>query len=113
MGKFRIVLLKRKLLVAVGCLAAALVMCWVAASPEVVGAAATGRQLPIYCVEKDYKVVPLSFDAAWGDAKVRQPVGTQWLQRSSIPPLFCHYHTGHELILQEASVNLCGIGSLF
>ena len=47
-------------------------MCWVSASPKVVGAAATERQLPIYCVQKDYKVVSLSFDAAWGNEDTQQ-----------------------------------------
>lgn len=63
----KIICLRRKLLAAVGCLAAALLMCWVAASPRVVGASATQRQLPIYCVQKDYKVLSISFDAAWGN----------------------------------------------
>ena len=68
----KIICLRRKVLVAVGCLAAAFLMCWAAASPKAVGAAATDRQLPIYCVQKDYKVVSLTFDAAWGDVRVRQ-----------------------------------------
>ena len=68
----KIVFLRRKMLAALGCLAAAFLMCWAAASPRAVGAAATQRQLPIYCVQKDYKVVSLSFDAAWGDVRVRQ-----------------------------------------
>lgn len=49
----KIICLRRKVLAAVRCAAAAFLMCWVAASPEVVGAASTERQLPIYCVEKD------------------------------------------------------------
>ena len=68
----KIICLPRKMLVVAGCLATAFLMCWVSASPKVVGAAATERQLPIYCVQKDYKVVSLSFDAAWGDGRVRQ-----------------------------------------
>ena len=68
----KIIYLRRKALAAVGCVAAAFLMCWVAASPKVVGAAATERQLPIYCVQKDYKVLSISFDAAWGDVRVRQ-----------------------------------------
>lgn len=68
----KIICLRRKVLVAVGCLAAAVLMCWVSASPKVVGAAATQRQLPIYCVQKDYKVVSLSFDAAWGNEDTQQ-----------------------------------------
>ena len=34
--------------------------------------AAATRQLPIYCVERDQKVCSISFDAAWGDAEMRQ-----------------------------------------
>ena len=67
----KIICLRRKVLTAVGCVVAAFLMCWVVSSPKVVGAAATERQLPIYCVQKDYKVLSISFDAAWGDAKVR------------------------------------------
>lgn len=40
--------------------------------PRAVTAAATQRDLPIYCVQKDSKVCSLTFDAAWGDAKMRQ-----------------------------------------
>ena len=68
----KIVFLRRKMLAAVGCLAAAFLMCWAAASPRAVGVAATDRQLPIYCVWRDQKVVSLTFDAAWGDVRVRQ-----------------------------------------
>ena len=68
----KIIYLRRKVLAAVGCVAAAFLMCWVAASPKVVGAAATERQLPIYCVQKDYKVVSISFDAAWGNEDTQQ-----------------------------------------
>ena len=40
-------------------------------SPRVVGASATTRQLPIYCVQRDGKYVSLTFDAAWGDVRMR------------------------------------------
>ena len=68
----KIICLRRKVIAAVGCVAAALLMCWVAASPKVVGAASTERQLPIYCVQKDYKVLSISFDAAWGNEDTQQ-----------------------------------------
>ena len=68
----KIIYLRRKVLAAVGCAAAAFLMCWVTASPEVVGAASTERQLPIYCVQKDYKVLSISFDAAWGNEDTQQ-----------------------------------------
>lgn len=42
--------------------------------PAAVSAAAAARQLPIYCVERDQKLCSISFDAAWGDGRMRQPV---------------------------------------
>ena len=33
--------------------------------------AAASRSLPIYSVERDNKAVSLTFDAAWGDVRVR------------------------------------------
>ncbi len=39
---------------------------WLINNPAVVGAAATERELPIYCVERENKCVSLTFDAAWG-----------------------------------------------
>ena len=36
-------------------------------NPAIVGASATTRLLPIYCVQRDNKVVSLTFDAAWGN----------------------------------------------
>lgn len=63
----KLVLLRRRL-VAIGvCLVCAAVMFYVVNHPAVVGAAATTRQLPIYCVQRDQKVVSLTFDAAWGN----------------------------------------------
>ncbi len=62
---------RRWLAVAAGAAAAAAVFCAVF-SPRVVGAAATVRRLPIYCVERDDKVCSLSFDAAWGNEDTRQ-----------------------------------------
>ena len=52
--------------------AAGLALCLLCAIPRAAVAAATQRDLPIYCVQKDSKVCSLTFDAAWGDAKVRQ-----------------------------------------
>ena len=68
----KMICLRRKVLAAAGCVVASLFMCWVVTSPRVVGASATQRQLPIYCVQKDYKVVSLSFDAAWGNEDTQQ-----------------------------------------
>ena len=63
MSKIKILLLRRWYMVG----GAALVN-----YPASVSAAATTRQLPIYSVERSQKVCAISFDAAWGDAKVRQ-----------------------------------------
>lgn len=40
---------------------------WLVNSPSIVGASATKRQLPIYCVQREDKVVAVSFDASWGN----------------------------------------------
>lgn len=53
-------------------LAVGLGMALFTAIPRAITTAATQRDLPIYCVQKDSKVCALTFDAAWGNAKVRQ-----------------------------------------
>ena len=68
----KFVLLKRKVLSLVLCLICAVAMFYVVSHPAVIGAAATTRQLPIYCVQRDQKVVSLSFDAAWGNEDTQQ-----------------------------------------
>ena len=40
--------------------------------PAAVSAAASTRQLPIYCVQRDDKTVALSFDAAWGNEDTQE-----------------------------------------
>lgn len=62
----RFLILRRKHLML---LAAALISAAIFAAanaPAAVTAAATARQLPIYCVARDQKVCAISFDAAWG-----------------------------------------------
>ena len=49
-------------------------------------AAATARQLPIYCVQRDQKVVSISFDAAWGNEDTQQLIDI--LARYKIPATF-------------------------
>lgn len=64
--------LRKKYLVLLGAaLASAAIFAAVNAAPAAVSAAATTRQLPIYCVERDQKVCSISFDAAWGDGMMR------------------------------------------
>lgn len=40
---------------------------WLINNPAIIGASATTRELPIYCVDRDNKCVSLTFDAAWGN----------------------------------------------
>ncbi len=40
---------------------------WVISSSAIVGASASVRSLPIYCVQRDNKCASLTFDAAWGN----------------------------------------------
>lgn len=61
MKKTKIIYLKKRMQ------AAACKMFYVVNHP-----ASTERQLPIYCVQKDYKVVSISFDAACGNVRAWQ-----------------------------------------
>ncbi len=63
----KLFLVRRKLLTAAVCLLVAAGMFYVVNHPAIVGASATTRQLPIYCVQRDQKMVAISFDAAWGN----------------------------------------------
>ncbi len=53
-------------------LACILALCLLVNLPAAVTTAASDRQLPIYCVQRDEKVCSLSFDAAWGNAILRR-----------------------------------------
>ena len=64
----RVILLRRRPLAIPAALVCVCALCLLANLPAYVSAAATTRQLPIYCVEREQKVCALSFDAAWGDA---------------------------------------------
>lgn len=71
-GTVRILLLRRKWWTAVLCLCLAAAMIYVVNYPPAVGASASTRQLPIYCVRRDQKMVSVSFDAAWGNEDTQQ-----------------------------------------
>lgn len=60
---------KKRTVIAAIAVGLALALC--SMLPRSVAAAVTQRDLPIYCVQKDSKVCSLTFDAAWGNAKVR------------------------------------------
>ncbi len=63
----RVFVLRRRRLAVLACVLAAAAMFWAVNHPAAVGAAAAGRQLPIYCVRRDQKMASLTFDAAWGN----------------------------------------------
>ena len=66
------VVLWRRWLAAGLCLLAAGGIFLAVEAPAALKAAASARQLPIYSVERSQKVCAISFDAAWGEEKVRQ-----------------------------------------
>lgn len=61
-----IMLSRRALLFAALCFSTAIITA-LAVAPAAVTASGTKRQLPIYCVQREYKAVSLTFDAAWGN----------------------------------------------
>ena len=65
------VLRNRPLLILAAALLAAAIF-WVVNLPAAVAASASERQLPIYCVDRDDKLVSISFDAAWGNEDTQQ-----------------------------------------
>lgn len=67
--------LKRKHMTVLGCALAAVLMLGAVNAPAVISASAAQRQLPIYCVQRDQKMISISFDAAWGDVILRQRNG--------------------------------------
>ena len=62
----------KKFLSGMGLVLAVVLIFWTVNNPAIVGASATQRQLPIYCVQREDKVVSLSFDAAWGNEDTQQ-----------------------------------------
>lgn len=61
------IILRRRVLTLTLCALAVCALFAVVNHPAVVGVSATKRQLPIYSVERDQKMVSISFDAAWGE----------------------------------------------
>ena len=70
--QIKIFFIERKWWTAAACLCLAALMFYVVNYPAAVGAAATTRQLPLYCVQRDQKLVSISFDAAWGNEDTQQ-----------------------------------------
>ena len=67
----RIIFLRKRYLASPGAILVICALCLVITLPTYVTASTTDRQLPIYCVQRDYKVCSLTFDAAWGNAILR------------------------------------------
>ena len=63
----KLFLFRKRYLAIPGAILAVCALCLVTTLPSYVTTAATQRQLPIYCVQRDHKVCALSFDAAWGN----------------------------------------------
>ena len=57
----------RNTLSALAMVAAVVLIFWAVSSPAIVGVAASRRDLPVYCVQRDEKLIAISFDAAWGN----------------------------------------------
>ena len=60
-------ILRRRTLTVLACALLAAAMFALVNAPAVAEASATDRQLPIYCVQQDQKMLAISFDAAWGN----------------------------------------------
>ena len=63
----RIIHKHRRVLSALVLLLIVILIFWAVNTPVLVGASASQRQLPVYCVQRQDKVVAISFDAAWGN----------------------------------------------
>ena len=67
-----ILVFKKRWLTAACCVALAAVLLGLVNYPAAVDAAVSTRQLPIYCVQRDQKMLSVSFDAAWGNEDTQQ-----------------------------------------
>jgi len=69
---FRAISLPKRLRSAGVCLCVSALIFYAVHYPAAVGTASVTRQLPIYCVQKDQKLISISFDAAWGNEDTQQ-----------------------------------------
>ena len=91
----RILVLRRRILAGIGVALAAVFMLKLVSDPRVVGVSATTRQLPVYCVQADYPVVSLSFDAAWGNEDTQTLIDILDKYPESVQAL---HEAGHEIM---------------
>lgn len=68
----KIFLIRRRHLMLFAGVLVAFAVFWVVNAPASVAVSVATRQLPIYCVDRSDNMVAISFDAAWGDVRVRQ-----------------------------------------
>ncbi|MDR1821083.1 MAG: polysaccharide deacetylase family protein [Oscillospiraceae bacterium] len=71
-GRQLLLTIRRRKLAVFGVLLCAAAIFYVVSAPAFVGASATQRELPIYNVKRDNKMVSLTFDAAWGNEDTQQ-----------------------------------------
>lgn len=57
----------RRIFSALALVLAVVLILWTVNNPAIVGASAVQRLLPVYCVQREDKMVAISFDAAWGN----------------------------------------------
>lgn len=77
MMEFKHILEKHKrVLSALFVIFAVLLIFWTVNTPVLVGVSASKRQLPVYSVQRDDKVVAISFDAAWGNEDTQTLIDT-------------------------------------
>ena len=79
-------LIRRRSLSLLVCGIVACMMFYLVNYPAAVDASASARQLPIYCVQRDQKLVSISFDAAWGNEDTQQLIDI--LDRFSVKATF-------------------------
>ena len=72
MQTMKFLILRRRTLTVLACALAAAAMFALVNAPAVAEASASSRQLPIYCVQRDQKMLSISFDAAWGNEDTQQ-----------------------------------------
>ncbi len=66
------ILIRRRSLSLAVCGVLACLLFYVVNYPAAVDASASARQLPIYCVQRDQKLLSISFDAAWGNEDTQE-----------------------------------------
>ena len=72
MQTMKFLILRRRTLTVLACALAAAAMFALVNAPAVAEVSASSRQLPIYCVQRDQKMLSISFDAAWGNEDTQQ-----------------------------------------